>query len=122
MVAPTPIPVRTALPAGTGSVSVESAHPVLLRGPGSPGERRVPPLILKRTEADFIPGLLADLKAMKPARDLGLPDSGSALDYEGGRRRLFQPVHRVFNLAVLEIACDRPGYPRLDPRRFVSAG
>lgn len=122
MVTPTPIAVRASLPVGTGVASAGSAHPVLVRGPGSPGERRVPPLLLKRTEAEFIPGLLADLKAVKPAREMGLPESGSTLDYEGGRRRLFQPVHHVFNLAVLEVVCDRPGYPRIDPRRFVSAG
>lgn len=36
--------------------------------------------------------------------------------------KLFQPIQRQFNLAVMEARCDTPGEPRIDPRRVDSAG
>jgi hypothetical protein len=36
--------------------------------------------------------------------------------------KLFQPIQRQFNLAVMEARCDTPGEPRIDPTRVDSAG
>ncbi len=36
--------------------------------------------------------------------------------------KLFQPIQRQFNLALMEARCDTPGEPRIDPRRVDSAG
>ncbi len=42
---------------------------------------------------------------------------------EGARvLKLFQPIQRQFNLAVMEARCDAPGEPRIDPKRVDSAG
>ncbi len=42
---------------------------------------------------------------------------------EGARvLKLFQPIQRQFNLAVMEARCDTPGVPRIDPKRVDSAG
>ena len=35
---------------------------------------------------------------------------------------LYQPVQRMTHVAMVQIACKSLGYPRLDPRRVVSAG
>ncbi|HRF06095.1 MAG TPA: hypothetical protein PLP32_16100 [Accumulibacter sp.] len=36
--------------------------------------------------------------------------------------KLFQPIQRQFNLAVMEARCDLPGEPRIDPTRVEGAG
>jgi hypothetical protein len=36
--------------------------------------------------------------------------------------KLFQPIQRQFNLAVMEARCDTPGEPRIDPQRVEGAG
>ncbi|MCB1965727.1 MAG: hypothetical protein KDI64_06665, partial [Candidatus Accumulibacter sp.] len=36
--------------------------------------------------------------------------------------KLFQPIQRQFNLAVMEARCDTPGEPRIDPKRVDGAG
>ncbi|MCB1887557.1 MAG: hypothetical protein KDH20_08110, partial [Rhodocyclaceae bacterium] len=36
--------------------------------------------------------------------------------------KLFQPIQRQFNLAVMEARCDTPGEPRIDPKRVEGAG
>jgi len=36
--------------------------------------------------------------------------------------KLFQPIQRQFNLAVMEARCDTPGEPRIDPMRVEGAG
>lgn len=95
-------------------------HPVILRGYQGPEPAVLArPLLVKRTDADFVPGLLEDLRRKLGAADLGRPDA----DSDGsGLLRLLQPVHRTFNLAVVEAVCARAGFPRLDPRSIESAG
>jgi hypothetical protein len=94
-------------------------HPVTLTGlrfAGS-GPR---PTILERKDQDFIPALLEELK-----RDSGrqqLNRSLAATRETSGVLKLFQPVHRTFNIALLEAFCDTAGQPRLDPSRIDSAG
>jgi hypothetical protein len=92
-------------------------HPVVLRGAGESG---IAPVILHRTDQDVIGSLLAELgdggglasvratQAKTRARD--------------GVLRLFQPVHRVFHIVLIDAACDTVGQPRLDPARIESAG
>jgi hypothetical protein len=95
-------------------------HDVLLRGPfaspgGAPG-----PVIVARSDEDFLPALLAELGELDAAtvleRDRVKPRGST------DELRLFQPVHRVFNIAVLEASCTTFMEPRLDPRRIVSSG
>ncbi len=92
-------------------------HPVLLRGyQAAINDRSAPPVLVQRLDQEFIPGLLDGFRQKLSSDDLGRVPNGS------GPLRLFQPVHRTFNLALLEAVCDRPGSPRLDPRDIASAG
>ncbi len=94
------------------------SHPVILRGfhaSSSAGG----PLILKRTDDDFIDGTMRDARA--PTLDALLATRATDAD-EAGILKLFQPVHRIFHLALFEVVCDQPGQPRLDPAKIESAG
>jgi hypothetical protein len=96
-------------------------HDVALHGAwpavpsASPG-----PTVIARTDEDFINGLLDDLKAENSGARIGAlrPQSPAA----SKTVRLFQPVHRVFNLVLLEAHCDVFQIPRLDPSKIDSAG
>lgn len=41
---------------------------------------------------------------------------------QGWLRKLYLPTHRHFHLVALELVCDRPERPRLDPARVVEVG
>lgn len=94
------------------------SHPVLIRGFAA-STTSGGPLILKRTDDDFIDGVLRDVRA--PTLDALFATRASDAD-EAGTLKLFQPVHRIYHLALFEIVCDQPGQPRLDPTKIVSAG
>lgn len=95
-------------------------HPVILRGVGAqPLEDQAPPVLVRRTDADFVTGVLDQLRDKRPLLELGAPTSG---DYRAGRLHLLQPIHRTFHLVLLEAVCKRPGRPRLNPRDIESAG
>jgi hypothetical protein len=107
----------------TGLGHPAPSHPVLLTGLRSaPRPRSAAPLLVRRTDHDFVDGLLADLASDE--RRPGLHDAQPPVTRKDkrDRYRLLQPVQRVFHLAVLEAFCDRPGQPPLDPARIDSAG
>lgn len=102
---------------------VTHTHLILLRGVlgDRPG-----PTILQRTDQDVIGAMLAEL-----VRPSGLASVAETLAQEtsGDQLKLYQPVHRVFHLVLLEVVCDPFGIgspssyqPRLDPNRIDSAG
>ena len=96
-------------------------HPVILRGyHAALNDLSAPPLLVKRLDQEFVPGVLDGLRRKVTPDALGKP--ASAEDFRDGNLRLFQPVHRTFNLVVLEAVCRQPGFPRLDPRDIGSAG
>lgn len=95
------------------------AHEHFLRGPRFLGGGEAPSL-LKRSDQEFVPALLAEVRSDEGrsrarATLAGDRDAGVGL-------RLWQPVHRVFHLAVVEALCDELGSPRVDPKRIESAG
>jgi hypothetical protein len=103
-------------------------HPVQLRGltfdphsgaplPSSGGA----PVICERMDDEFIQALLGDLKTAEGRKAL-LGTVLSAAPSRSGGLKLLQPVHGVFNLALLEAHCERFGEPRLDPLDIESAG
>jgi hypothetical protein len=94
-------------------------HDVILRGLGQ-GAKHGPPLILQRTDEDVIGVLLETLDA-EDAYGAVAASQARARSKEG-RLRLYQPVHRTFHVALIDVACDRPGLPRLDPAKIDSAG
>ena len=96
-------------------------HPVILRGyAAAMNDHSAEPVLVKRLDQEFVPGVLDGLRRKLSPDALGRPNAQE--DFRGGNLRLFQPVHRTFNLVLLEAVCDRPGSPRLDPRDIASAG
>jgi hypothetical protein len=95
-------------------------HPVQLRsatvGPASSGGQ----LILERTDEEFLPAILAELS--RPNGTADLLRTRAARTTKNGVLKLYQPVQRVFNVAVFEMVCRVPGEPRFDPARIESAG
>jgi hypothetical protein len=92
-------------------------HPVNLRGyQAAINDRSAEPVIVQRLDQEFIPGLLDGLRRKLSPNELGRIQNGSS------PIRLFQPIHRAFNLVLLEAVCDRPGSPRLNPLDIASAG
>lgn len=83
-----------------------------LRGDGTPS-------ILERRDEDFIAAMLEELAGEQHATIVANHRPKAATD---GALRLFQPIHRTFNLALLEAHCDTFGNPRLDPRKIASSG
>jgi hypothetical protein len=95
----------------------EAPHDVLLRPWGGEGDQA---LIVTAAEEAFLESVLEDAAAA---------DARARLAARRGRRRgadrvleLHQPVHRRFQLILLEACCDLPGRPRLDPAKIESMG
>ncbi len=104
---------------------IEHRHDVLLRGvqlPGVSADAR--PLILKRTDQSFIPAILDDLRA----GESGLTQIGTTIARKPRSLpalKLYQPVHRIFYVALLEVSCiyfDNAIVPRLHPSHIESMG
>jgi hypothetical protein len=79
------------------------------------------PLILERSDADFIANVLEDLKTGDGRTEM-LTTAASTLDSQTGLLKLYQPVHKMFNLVLFEAVCQSYGTPRLDPSQIDSAG
>lgn len=98
-------------------------HPVVLRGyHAAINDHRAKPALVKRTDQEFIPAVLDGVRRKATPDSLGTIDREDSNSKNPSLFRLFQPVHRTFNLVLLEAICDRPGSPRLNPRDIVSAG
>jgi hypothetical protein len=102
-------------------------HPVILRGYyASPNDKVAQPLLVKRLEQEFIPAVLDGVRNKSDPDTLGKivdPDLDPDPKIAALKAlRLFQAVHRTFNIVLLEAVCDQPGSPRLNPRDIVSAG
>ena len=98
-------------------------HPVVLRGltlAGLPSGAAGGPTLVARTDQDFIGAILDELGGERAAPAV----SDHLLRVTAGQRhlKLQQPVHKAFNVALVEVACEIPGEPRLDPDRIESAG
>jgi hypothetical protein len=78
------------------------------------------PLIVARADQEFIAAILDQLVRPEGVADL----VATALNppVGGGAMRLYQPVHRTFHIAMVDVACNTYGLPRLDPERIESAG
>ena len=82
------------------------------------GRQHAYPLIVQRTEQDFLAATIADAEndALTPITPSVNPDTRMS------ELRVFQPVHRTFNVALVELSCDEYGVPPLDPKKIDSAG
>jgi|CXWL01.1.fsa_nt_gi hypothetical protein len=93
-------------------------HEVSLHGAGVQGAGG--PVILERTDQDFLPAVLDSL-----AREQGLArvlESAARTRDAQGVLKLYQPIHRTFHVALLDATCLTYGRPRLDPLSIVSSG
>lgn len=102
-----------------GTTKTDCGHEVALAGAWSVSADSAPAIIERRDE-DFIAALLEDLNGDNYgaiSRDFRPTNTGS-----DGLLRLYQPVHRVFNLALLESHCASFGSPRLDSQQIESSG
>jgi hypothetical protein len=98
-------------------------HSVILRGVKLPGieNNSGAPTVLSIIEQDFIPWFLRKMEDTSGQTELGLRNALNEKDSDGAAR-LFQPVHKAFNLVVVEAACLVEGLPRLDPKKILKAG
>ena len=94
-------------------------HSVVVQGVDLSGTPQDKPALLMMNDGDFPKAFLRDLGAIgKPP----LSSTTTLAIAPGSPATLFQPVARVFHLAVVQLSCESPGYPRLDPKRVISAG
>jgi hypothetical protein len=95
------------------------SHNIAVRGVGLSGVEQIQPVLLQMNDDDFPGGFLRDLAA------IGKTPLSSAFALASSAATpvtLYQPVARVLHLAVVQLACESPGFPRLDPTKVVSAG
>ena len=97
-----------------------AAHPVHMRTAGIGAAAGRPQLILERTDEDFLPAIFSELSRSGGATKL----LGTIAKTQTANQvlKLYQPVQRVFNVALFELYCQVPGEPRFDPARIESAG
>lgn len=98
------------------------AHPIQIRGActSKKDPSRSTLSILQLREQDFIDRLFNDLAT--PEGRQRLQADMAATRTKNGVLRLYQPVHRVMHVALVDVSCALPGEPRLDPNRIVEAG
>jgi len=77
------------------------------------------PVILDRADEDFLAAVLDQLGTEPGRHELARTRAATRRQ---GRLLLYQPVHRRFNIVLLEAHCIAPGNPRLDPARIQSSG
>jgi len=94
-------------------------HPVIVGAPRGLHRSRQP-WLLQRSESDFIPATLEDLRSS--AGETRLRDLRAKANDGHGTLKLFQPIQRQFHLALVEAWCDMPGEPRIDPAKVQAAG
>ncbi len=94
-------------------------HVAVVRGVGIEGRQQVRPALLSMQDTDFPARAFADFGRPVPER---ISSAAAATAGTDGYIHLLQPVQRRVNLAVIHLACEAVGYPRLDPRRVLSAG
>lgn len=101
-------------------------HPVVVRAPrdigAGSGHATTPPglLLLQRDDEDFLDATLDDLRSADGRTRLAARQA--AARNAVGTLKLYQPIQRQFHLALIEVHCDTPGRPRLDPARIAAAG
>lgn len=78
------------------------------------------PSILQLTEQDFVTRFL-HLLDNKNGLELLKKKLANARNSDH-ELRLFQPVHRVFHMVLIDISCSQPGTPRLDAKKIVASG
>ncbi len=95
------------------------SHDISVEGVGLNAQTQTKPVLLQMNDDDFPNAFLRDLGAMGSA---SLSSTVSLATSPTSSVTLFQPVTRVLHLALVQLNCESPGYPRVDPSRVLSAG
>jgi hypothetical protein len=93
---------------------------IVVQGVNLAGITQDKPVLLQMNDDDFPNAFLRDLGAIgqtAPLSSTAVMPTGTANPVT-----LFQPVTRVFHLALMQLSCEAPGFPRLDPGRVLSSG
>jgi hypothetical protein len=94
-------------------------HATLLTGAAFTGSLRGP-AILRRTDREFIPAILTGLRTADGRASLA---GTLAADRDANHvLKLYQPVHQILYIALVQAFCDQFGYPRLDANKIDSCG
>ena len=102
------------------SMAAPAHHPIAVGAPrdiAGPGRG---PLILQRSDEDFVESTLDELRS--PAGRHALQALRAQARDGAGRLKLYQPIQRQFHLLLTEAWCDVHGEPRIDPARVDGAG
>lgn len=99
-------------------------HPINLRGAyaSTDDDQRKKPSILQLREQDFIDRLLNDLVTTEGRQRLRADVASTRNEDNGSILRLYQPVHRISHVVLVDVSCALPGEPRLDANRILEAG
>ncbi len=93
-------------------------HDVILRPLGSTDPQS---MIITVEDSNFIPAVMKDLQ-QDDWRERLAERRALRRRKETGILELNQPVHRRFQLALFELACEAPGYPPVDPEKISGMG
>lgn len=99
--------------------SAVAPHVIRLGAPAGLGVGHGP-LILQRSDDDFITAVLEELRT--PSGRTRLMATRAAARTPQQELKLFQPMQRQHHLLLLRAWCDEPGSPRIDPARVDGAG
>jgi hypothetical protein len=94
-------------------------HDTRLTGPAFAGSL-IGPAILRRTDREFIPAILNGLRTSDGRA--ALAQTKASTRDENNVLKLFQPVHQIQHVAVVQAFCDTFGWPRLDANKIDSCG
>ncbi len=98
-----------------------ASHGIVLRGPQVSGKLGAP-VILQRTDEDFIGAVLEELAGTRGLEEVLKPEKVASARDQDGRLKLYAPLQRTFHVVLVEALCDTFGEPRLDPMQIESAG
>lgn len=95
-------------------------HEVQLYGAALNGTANAAPVLIGRSDPDFLNTMLREVRTPAGRTDLQKKIVGGGTS--SSPSLLYQPVQRVMHMALMEAFCNMPGNPRLDPRKIDSAG
>lgn len=94
-------------------------HITVIRGVGLEGRLSPRPVLVGMQDTDFPDRFFRDLGKPPESR---VSSAGPVKHSSDGYIHLLQPVQRRLQVAMINLACEALGFPRLDPKKVLSAG